>query len=47
MVIYDYVNKNKIKTPVKLEIGLDKIVRDRNRQGNEMEPMKPALHICN
>ncbi len=35
MGIYDYVKRNKITTPIQLEIQLDKIVYDRNRQGND------------
>lgn len=35
MGIYNYVLKNNINTPIKLEIGLDKIVYDRTRNGND------------
>lgn len=40
MGIYNYVSRNNIKTPIKLEIGLDKIVYDRTHNGNDAKYLR-------
>ena len=40
MNLIDYVKQNKIATPIKLKIGITKVVPDRYRQGNDARYMR-------
>ena len=40
MNLIDYVKQNKITTPIKLKIGIVKVVPDRYRQGNDARYMR-------